>query len=379
MNKQNLFWQTYLNLENELINISKYIYISDRKTGNSSSHQLETYSPYLADFLVKCCVEIEAISKELYFDNGGPKPRGSKDLYYDTDCLYYLNQLWNLDNKEVMVVCPLFDLNEEKNYKLKPLLKSGKRSKTIWSKSYQFVKHDRYNSLKYGNINSVIQGMAALYLLNIYNFNYRILTNYSEYRKLDMSFGSRIFSLPLPSENYVIDVFNGNEINEMLQSLNSPFILKYTDQTYREVLKLNNDEIERARTYLKEQKELNDPYFASKLIKILDNPSTNNFISVFQELFKFRINNEIPNTLPYETRKDLFLKSKWWSGKLRLCNHHKEQNEINEDNLQEEIDKAGKQMGLEVVSSLTKNKIINGLINSQCEMVLDKGNVKYNS
>lgn len=32
MKKTDLFWQTYLNLEKELIEVSKYVYITDVKT-----------------------------------------------------------------------------------------------------------------------------------------------------------------------------------------------------------------------------------------------------------------------------------------------------------------------------------------------------------
>lgn len=43
--------------------------------------QLETFSPHIADLLVQCCVQIEAVSKELYFDNGGTKVRGDSSIF----------------------------------------------------------------------------------------------------------------------------------------------------------------------------------------------------------------------------------------------------------------------------------------------------------
>lgn len=91
MTKSSIFWQTYLNLEKEAIDVSKYIFITDVKTENQEGKevpcysQLETFSPYIADLLIRCCVQIEAISKELYFDNGGTKPRGDKSLFFDED------------------------------------------------------------------------------------------------------------------------------------------------------------------------------------------------------------------------------------------------------------------------------------------------------
>lgn len=205
MNKANMYWQTYLNLENEFLELSKYIYITDTTTKIDNrtktvknvecNNQLETYSSYIADLLVRCCVEIEAISKELYFDNGGTKNRGSNDVYFDTDCLKLLNDKWNVADKVVMVVASNFNLHNDDNRILTPLRKADERSKNVWSKAYQAVKHDRYNSLYLGNIRALLNAMAALYLLNIYYRDIILSTKYLDIYKLDMSFGSKIFSL----------------------------------------------------------------------------------------------------------------------------------------------------------------------------------------
>ena len=77
--KADIFWQTYLNLEKEAIDLSKYVYITDEVSVNLNgsvinqtvNSQLETFSPYIADLLVSCCIQIESISKEIYFENGG--------------------------------------------------------------------------------------------------------------------------------------------------------------------------------------------------------------------------------------------------------------------------------------------------------------------
>ena len=91
MKKSDIFWQTYLNLEKEAIEVSKYIFFTDEVLVNgkggivaqSCNTQLETFSPHIADLLVRCCVQIEAISKELYFDNGGtPHPIRANILLY---------------------------------------------------------------------------------------------------------------------------------------------------------------------------------------------------------------------------------------------------------------------------------------------------------
>ena len=56
MNKSDIFWQSYLSLEKEAIEVSKYIYITDAITvcGNGVENeqpyksQLETFSPHIA-------------------------------------------------------------------------------------------------------------------------------------------------------------------------------------------------------------------------------------------------------------------------------------------------------------------------------------------
>lgn len=81
MKKSEIFWQTYLNLERELLELSRYVYITDHRLINAGTDvkeencpsQLETFSPHIADLLIRTCIEIEALSKELYFELGGEK------------------------------------------------------------------------------------------------------------------------------------------------------------------------------------------------------------------------------------------------------------------------------------------------------------------
>lgn len=91
MKKSEIFWQTYLNLERELLELSKYVYITDHRLVNAGTEikeencpsQLETSSPHIADLLIRTCTEIEALSKELYFELGGEKMRGALNLFFD--------------------------------------------------------------------------------------------------------------------------------------------------------------------------------------------------------------------------------------------------------------------------------------------------------
>ena len=176
MKKSDIFWQTYLNLEKEAIEVSKYIFFTDEVLVNgkggivaqSCNTQLETFSPHIADLLVRCCVQIEAISKELYFDNGGTKARGDSSILFDEDCLKLIDMKWQTHNKTVMVVAPFFNFVKDENRILKPLKEAHKRQGTYWEKAYQAVKHDRYSSLHKGNVKAFIHALAALYLLKYF-------------------------------------------------------------------------------------------------------------------------------------------------------------------------------------------------------------------
>lgn len=377
MEKQYLFWQTYLNLEKELLELSKYIFITDRKSNSQSSHQLDTYSPHIADLLVRCCVEIEAISKDLYFQNGGSTSISQSQCFFDTVCLRYLDSIWGLQNKIIHVVSSSFDLELEENKSIKPLLKCDKRSKSLWIKNYQAVKHDRYNSIHKGTIKALIQAMAALYLLNIYNRNIKLTFRYNELSKLDYSFGSSVFSIEKPTQEHIVNVINGIGKNEVLHSYSSPYILKYTKQTYKELLNASIEIKPKIVEFLNKQKEFRDPNFASILQKRLSEFKGVTGFVIFEELFKYRINNEIPSSLPFLERKKQFVSSTWWSSKLRTMNKHLLEHELNENNIQDEIDLAGHYMGMEVANSFEAKRISIGFNTGMCELVLDRGDVCY--
>lgn len=160
-----LYWSVYKNLERELIQLSDVIHFDDS--------QLKVYSIKIADLLVRTSVEIESLSKLLYFSCGGVAPANEKDLYYDTMCLGLLNDKWDLSKKKVSIVHPNMYFSKEENIELTPLHKAHKRgsSGANWAKAYQAVKHNRENNLPSGNIGNFIQALAALYVLNVYHRN----------------------------------------------------------------------------------------------------------------------------------------------------------------------------------------------------------------
>lgn len=389
MKKADVFWQTYLNLENDLLEASKYILFTDyyRKVDTKTkvekeidySHQLEVFSPFLADLLVRCCVEIESVSKELYFENGGTKTRGSNDVYFDQDCLAFLIQKWGIDKKKVIISSSLFDFKQESNSVLIPLKNAGKRSEAYWAKCYQAVKHDRYNCLYLGNVKAILEAMAALYLLNIYNRDIKLSTKYLSHKNIDLSFGSRVFSVCYPLETNVLDVINGQPVKTPLVSGECPYILKYTDSCYKDVKKACEEAVEARKDYFNKQPELQDKEFQQKLFDLMQKEKNDlSFkFDLLIELHKYRINKKLPNHIPFNERKRLLINTEEWNCSIRRNNNHLKVDELTEENIQREIDLAGTLMAFEVENRFEAKRFSKGINDGNCEMVIDKGNIKY--
>ena len=357
MKKSEMFWQTYVNLEREAIEVSKYIYFTDEVLVNnkgsiiaqSCSTQLNTFSPHIADLLVRCCVQIEAISKELYFDNGGTKPRGDKNLYFDDDCLKLIDKKWQTHNKIVMVVAPFFNLTKDENRILKPLREAHKRQGTYWEKAYQAVKHDRYSSLKEGNVKAFLHALAALYLLNIYYRNDSWVTELQGISKIDFSLGSSIFTVKPPVTN---GLWYGN--NPVISG--SPYVAKYQDASYQRIEEMQSKAEQATKDYWNKQPELNEPAFQAQLKEALEREKEDPHKRVMYilELTKYRLNKMIPDTLPFEKRKALLIHSEGWNGWIHQHNKNLSADELTADNIQKEIDKVAFDWGFDIMKRLQK-------------------------
>lgn len=242
MSTPNLYWPVYMNLEKEFLKLADCIHFSD--------DQLGVYSMHIADLIVRCAVELEALSKELYGILGGDmdpvddegKPR---DLYFDTDCLELLEQKWVLSKKEITVSATNFYFTDEKNKVLTPLNKANKRRKSgsKWKRAYQAVKHDRKKSLKKATIENLLHAMGALYILNLYYKEERIDIGrvYLGDHQFDNRVGSDIFSAhycratTLSMQPHMDDSCIASHLEEELDK--SIYIIKYDDNSYKEMHK----------------------------------------------------------------------------------------------------------------------------------------------
>ena len=197
----NLYWNIYRSLERELLDIADTIHIDDK--------QLSTYSMRIANLLVRTVIEIESISKELYFREGGkwPPEKGDKGSdegsnadrpypLFDINCLKFLEQKWTLRKKVVIISSPRLYVTNETHVCFRPLNRASEIGKPSWKKAYQAVKHNRAESLSGGNIMHFIQALGALFLLNLYYQDQGFdLGGDVSAKSFDVSLGSSLFSI----------------------------------------------------------------------------------------------------------------------------------------------------------------------------------------
>ena len=228
----NYYWPVYKNIESEFNNLMFNIHIDDK--------QLDVYSSKISDLILRASTEIESLSKELYKINGGEK---SGNIKYDENAITFLNNLWKLDAKKVIISSyNCFTTNKELSPFVKNEIRTGSTRLTYsWNNSYQNLKHDRANSFTFGSIKYLFDVTSALYLLNIYfkdeSFD---LKDNEKGSNFDFSLGSSIFSIK-PHINSEISLENNFKKNVDFDEC--VYLVKPTDTTreqVQEVLKKMN-------------------------------------------------------------------------------------------------------------------------------------------
>lgn len=229
-----LFWNAYRRLEKEVLALSEAIHFDDS--------QLGVYSSKIGDLLVRTVIEIESLSKVLYFANGGTQPAGRSYVYFDTDCLALLESKWKIGKKVIQVSSPYLYFDKEKNKILTPLYKASKcgDKSAEWMRAYQAVKHDRVNNLRKGNIKNLLNALGALFVLNIY---YRDATienvNDKSASNIDWGLGSELFTVKVSPES------GGASTNKIYEPKadyeESIYLVKHTDLSASAFLKVMKD------------------------------------------------------------------------------------------------------------------------------------------
>lgn len=275
--ERNLYWPVYLNLEKELLHLAESIHIDDS--------QINVYSVKIAELLIRTVVEFESLAKNLYFANGGAKA-DENDFYFDTDCMAYLVNIWDIDKKVVMVSSPVLFFEKEENIILTPLHKTNKRSTSSadWCKAYQAVKHNRVKDLQKGNIKNLIRALAALYILNLYYRDEKVSFIIPGKEPLqDFSFGSQIFSVMRP--NNISQVYIDGRYPKGEDFEKHVYVAVPNDFKYNELVTLMNKENDETQFNLIQN--LESQIKAGKVLP------TKEDISAFLSKERSRVTNEV--------------------------------------------------------------------------------------
>lgn len=187
----NSYWPIYKKLEEEFLKSSEYVSFEDSN--------LKVYSNIFLDIMLRCWIEIESISKELYLSNGGTPYEDETKMFFDTVCLKYLSDNWEIDKKEIIITGLPCSFSCKT---IKPLEKCFKRSNSgkSWQKAYQRIKHNRSANYKDGNLLNCLMSLGALYILNVYYRDEKISLQPNNLGSFDSSFSSTLFSATVDSD-----------------------------------------------------------------------------------------------------------------------------------------------------------------------------------
>ena len=253
----NLYWPIYKNLEKELLKLADVIHFDDT--------HVQVYSAHIGNMLVRTAVEIEAISKELYMLNGGTikmnKNGEEIPLFFDSDCIAFLDKMWSITRKTVRVAAPTFYFKNENYRILCPLDECDKKKHGDWKNAYQAFKHSRTGSLSEGNILNLIKAMAALYLLNLY---YRgdpteemVISKTSDVFAVDVFRATRLTMVEHMDDHCIAPLWD-KDINTELERF--VYIERYSDKTFHEMYEAHLKDVEITRENYERTKGLPDYY-----------------------------------------------------------------------------------------------------------------------
>jgi hypothetical protein len=282
----NPYWSIYKNLERELVDLSNLIHIDDK--------QLEIYSTKISELLIRTTVEVESISEELYFQNGGTKPNDN-ELYFDTNCLALLENKWLLSKKQVLVSASNFYFDLVENKILTPLRKANKRgtSSSDWQKAYQAIKHNRVASLAKGNLKHLIRAMGGLFVLNLYyKDTFYELGKDATGTNFDNSLGSLIFSVKLHISTSISLTSDYSKKQDFDECVYLSIPTSETNKNVHEALKMLNDKttertisniVDELKKQLTSTKIINQEEISKKIKTIAEKMQADNFLLFLKE------------------------------------------------------------------------------------------------
>lgn len=214
----NIYYPIYINLESELLDLTYNIHIDD--------NQLGVYSSKISDLILRAAIEIESISKELYYS---VVEKETNNIRFD-DAIKHLNKLWLLDKKKIIISSvSCFQTEKVLSPFIKDEPKTNGKMTYSWNNSYQNLKHDRAKSIKYGNIKYLFDILGALYILNIYykNQTFSLKQGYTD-ADLPYTLDSKLFSIKIHQWSTYDDTANYVKKSDFDECI---YLTKWTDES----------------------------------------------------------------------------------------------------------------------------------------------------
>lgn len=178
---QKVFWLYYLNLEERFINTTKYVEVA--------KNNYSTYSIEYTSLLLSICSEIDVIFKEICGFNQN-----------DHKCIKDYFNIVNVKFPDILKEKVTFSFA---SIELTPFWDWKEDNIPFWWKDYNNVKHGRLNNFMVGNLENVLNALAALYILERYQLK-NIVDNSSNRSDPNIpDTHSKIFNLSILSSNHV--------------------------------------------------------------------------------------------------------------------------------------------------------------------------------
>ena len=146
------FWNYFITLENDLINISRYIELTE--------DNFFTYSIELEKILFSACSEFEIVAKELALLMTSSKITNIEKIH-----AFLSEHFHEIFSLEVKI--------ERYGIKIRPFENWSKEEKYTplsWWTSYNKVKHQRAKHYSKANLNNVLNSLAALLIINFHYY-----------------------------------------------------------------------------------------------------------------------------------------------------------------------------------------------------------------
>lgn len=191
-----IYFPVYKSIEKEVLELASSIHFTDE--------QVDVYSLRIADLILRCSIELESLAKDIF------REETKKEPVSPGECFKWLEENRTISKKSIIISSHYFHFEKDFvptfcpfNYK--------NDSKDDYYAQYNAIKHDRVKNLHKANINVLIRVLGALYILNIYYKDLKIvLDDDYEGQKIDKSGGSEIFNFMVyPSEE--ARTFTSNE------------------------------------------------------------------------------------------------------------------------------------------------------------------------